>query len=261
LRFIEEAKQIENQNMKTKTQTTGSNVNKNKLAEDTLVFEPVDARIKYPSYKSFDEFIDVERLRALDGYINQRIRRRLQAQNDYKFYTGPYKLDTSIPDRPGSRMIYLAYSELPDSYFDLDRTEIWHPTEAANEFALLMDFIRTLPFQATGRMMIMYDDVPRVVPAHRDHVETEICHEFIWFRTNKRKPFYMLNHQTGEKKYVESYSAWFDSVNQFHGSDACEGLSFSIRVDGKFTDEFRERIPKPEVNVASTPSFWAAVLE
>ncbi len=220
----------------------------------------VDPRISYPSYKSFDEFIDVERLRALDGYITQRVKRRLQAQQkDYKFYTGPYKLDRSNPDRPGTRMIYLAYSEMPDSYFDLDKTELWHPTEAANEFAMLMDFIGTLPFKATGRMLIMYDNEPRPVPAHRDHIETEICHEFLWFRTNLKKPFYMLNHETGEKKYVEGYTAWFDSVNQFHGSDPYEGLSFSIRVDGTFIDEFRASIPKPEYNLASTPSFWACV--
>jgi len=219
----------------------------------------VDPRVSYPSYKSFDEFIDVERLRALDGYITQRVKKRLQSQKDYKFYTGPYKLDRSNPDRPGSRMIYLSYSELPDSYFDLDRTELWHRSEAANEFALLMNFIETLPFESTGRMLIMYDDAPRPVPAHRDHIETELCHEFLWFRTNLKKPFFMLNEKTGEKKYVEGYTAWFDSVNQFHGSDPFDGLSFSIRVDGKFTDEFRASIPKPEYNLASTPSFWAAL--
>jgi hypothetical protein len=144
---------------------------------DKLSFDAeVDPRITYPSYKSFDEFIDVDRLRSLDGYITQRIKRRLQTANDLKFYTGPYRLENGAPARPGSRMIYLAHSEKPDSYFDLDKTELWHPTIYANEFALLMDFIGTLPFQATGRMLIMYDDAPRVVPAHRDHIETNVCH-------------------------------------------------------------------------------------
>lgn len=219
----------------------------------------VDSRITYPSYKSFDEFIDIERLRSLDGYITQKIKRRIAAQNDYQFYTGPYRLENAGPDRPGTRMIYLSFSELPDNYFDLNRTEIWHPTAEANEFTLLMDFIRALPFRATGRMMILYDDVARPVTAHRDHIETGICHEFVWFRTNLKKPFYMLNHKTNEKLYIESYNAWFDTVNQYHGSDAREGLTFSIRVDGVFTDEFRAKIPKPETNAASTPSFWAAV--
>jgi hypothetical protein len=120
-----------------------------------------------------------------------------------------------------------------------------------------MDFIATLPFRETGRMLIMYDDVCRPVPAHRDHTDTEKCHDFIWFRTNLNKPFFMLNHRTQEKLYVESYSAWFDTVNQFHGTDPAEGLSFSVRVDGRFSDEFRRRIPTPEYNLASTPALWA----
>jgi len=187
------------------------------------------------------------------------VKRHITEEDDYKFYTGPYKLDDSIPDRPGSKMIYLASSKMPDNYFDLDRTELWRPTEAANEFSLLMDFIRTLPFAATGRMLIFYDDTPREVPAHRDHIKTNVLHEFIWFRTNLKKPFYILNGKTGEKKYIESYSAWFDSVNQFHGSDPYEGLAVSIRVDGIFTDEFRKMIPKPKINPASTPAFWASI--
>lgn len=246
--------------LKTTSETTKNSsiyMNPEKVIENL----EAEKRIKYPSYKSFDEFIDVERLRALDGYITQRIKRHIQTQKDLQFYTGPYRLDKSNPDKPGSRMIYLSYSKLPDNYFDLDKTELWHPTAASIEFALLMDFIKTMPFKATGRILIMYDDVARPVPAHRDHIETEICHDFVWFRTNLRKPFYILNHLTGEKKYVESYSAWFDTVNQFHGTDACEGLSFSIRVDGVFTDEFKARIPKPEKNPASAPALWASVSE
>ena len=217
----------------------------------------VDARVKYPCYKSFDDLIDVARLRSLDAYIRERIARRLEAQKDYRFYTGPYRLEPEKPDRPGSRMIYLAQSGLPDSYFDLDRTELWRPAPAAEEFSELMEFIATLPFESTGRMLIMYDDAAREVPAHRDHTSTDVCHEFIWMRTNLDKPFYMLNHRTGEKLYVESHSAWFDSVNQFHGSDAFDGLSFSIRVDGRFTEDFRKRIPRPAVNPASAPALWA----
>ena len=229
------------------------------VTEEIFDDAPVDPRIVYPSYKSFDEFIDVERLRSLDGYITQKIKRRIAAQNDYRFYTGPYRLQTDSPEHPGSRMIYLSYSELPDSYFDLDRTELWKPSANAGEFALLMDFIGTLPFKATGRMLIMYDDVARPVTAHRDHVETEVCHDFLWFRTNLKKPFYMLNHKTNEKFYVDTHTAWFDSVNQYHGTDPVEGLAFSIRVDGVFTDEFKAKIPKPPFNAASTPSYWACL--
>jgi hypothetical protein len=218
---------------------------------------PVDPRVRYPCYKSLDEFIDVEQLRSLDGYITERLHRRLAAEQDIEFYTGPYRLSADEPQRPGSRMVYLAQSLREDSYFDLDNTELWEPTADANEFGLLMDFIAMLPFKATGRMLIIYDNAGRAGPAHRDHVETELCHDFIWFRTNLRKPFYMLNHRTGEKGYVESYSAWFDTVNQFHGTDAHDGLGFSIRVDGIFTEAFQAHIPRPAFNLASTPALWA----
>lgn len=219
----------------------------------------VDGRIHYPSYKSFDEFIDVERLRSLDGYIAERIERHIKTEKE-DYFINYYRLDEAAPYQPGVREIWLSRTKpgTPYDYLDLDQTDLWERSEAADEFPLLMDFIETLPFKTTGRMLIIYDDAGKAVPAHRDHIETDICNEFIWFRTNLKKPFYVLNHETDEKKYVTSYSAWFDSVNQYHGSDAFDGLSFSIRVDGKFTDEFRNSIPKPEINLASTPSYWAS---
>src|SRR5688572_8845036 len=131
------------------------------------VLDHVEAPIVYPSYKSFDEFIDVGRLKSLDGYVAERIRRRMRAQADQKFYTGPFRLKGESPDRPGTRMIYLSQSKRPDSYYDLDRTELWEAAPAAEEFSELMEFIRALPFSSTGRMLIMYDDVARPVTPHR----------------------------------------------------------------------------------------------
>ncbi len=246
-----------NNSSRLKDDVQNKEIDKSPL-ENEPSFAPVDKRIVYPSYKSLDAFLDVERLRSLDGYIRNRIKRHLTEFDDMKFYTGPYTLNESGAGRPGSRMISLAESSLPDSYFDLDRTDLWKPAEAATEFLLLMDFIGTLPFKATGRILILYDDQPRDVPAHRDHTETDILHDFVWFRSNLRKPLYMLNCETGERKEVDGYSAWFDTVNQFHGASATEGLTFSLRVDGVFTDEFKAAIPKPPFNAASTPSYWAS---
>jgi hypothetical protein len=211
----------------------------------------------YPSYKDLDPFIDVQRLRALDLYLRERIERRLKKARDLAFYTGPFLLDGKAPHLPGSRLIYLSRSSREENYYDLDRTDIWNATEEAAEYSELMDFVATLPFKATGRMIIMYDDSGRAVPAHRDHDSADLCHEFVWFRTSLAKPFYMLNPDTGEKLYVRSHAAWFDTVNQYHGADPTGGLSFSIRVDGVFTDAFRAQIPFPPQNRASAASAWA----
>ncbi len=224
-----------------------------------------DARIEYPSYKSLDEFIDVERLKSLDEFMTERIRQRIASKNE-EYFLNAYRLDADSPHQPGAREIWLSRPKSVEStdaeisiYDALDKTELWEATEEAANYSLLMNFIKTLPFKATGRMLIIYDDAATNVPAHRDHLDADICHEFIWFRTNLRKPFYMLNHKTGVKKYVKGYTAWFDAVNQFHGTDPVDGLSFSIRVDGVFSDEFRRLIPVPEFNRASTPSLWAGI--
>ena len=211
----------------------------------------------YPSYKDLDRFIDVARLRALDGYIRERLERRLRQARDLAFYTGPFLLDRKAPDLPGSRLVYLSQSARGQDYYDLDRTELWHATEEAEEFRELTQFIADLPFEATGRAIIMYDDGGRAVSAHRDHDSAELCHEFIWFRTNFDKRFYMLDPESGDKLYVRSHSAWFDTVNQFHGADASGGLSFSIRVDGRFSDALRRRIPYPASVRSSAPALWA----
>jgi hypothetical protein len=215
------------------------------------------ATARYPSYKNLDPFIDVEQLKALDEFITERLQQRLAEAQDRQFYTGPFLLDAEAPDRPGSRMVYLSRSREPENYYDLDRTSLWEPTPDAEEFAPLMDFIATLPFAATARMLIMYDGSGRAVSAHKDHDSPELCHEFIWFRTNRRKPFYMLDPETGEKLVVASHAAWFDTVNQFHGADASGGLSFSIRVDGVFSDALRAQIPFPIENRAAAPTLWA----
>jgi hypothetical protein len=214
----------------------------------------------YPSYMGLDPYIDVDRLRALDGYVRERIERRIDAARDLKFYTGPFLLKDAAPKLPGSRMVYLSRSMREEDYYDLNRTELWEPSEDAADFPELMDFIATLPFKGTARMLIIYDESGRAVSAHRDHDSAELCHEFIWFRTNLDKPFYMLNPETGERLDVAGHSAWFDTVNQYHGADETGALSFSIRVDGVFSDEFRAMIPFPEVNRASAPSVWATAM-
>ncbi len=217
----------------------------------------VDPEIRYPSYKSFDEFIDLAALKALDGYIQERFATR--DKNDELFWAGLFTPNPgSDNQRPGSRIVWLTeqIGENHD-YFNLDRPEFWRETEAAQEFSEVMAFVRTLPFKSTGRIMLMYDLNGKAVTAHRDHPRTEVCNEFIWFRLNPIKPLYMMNSVTREREDVEGYSAWFDTVNQFHGVDAAEGLSISLRVDGTFTDELRALIPTPTRNPASTASLWA----
>lgn len=96
-------------------------------------------------------------------------------------------------------------------------------------------------------MLIIFDEGNHGTRAHRDHNHFHLCHDFIWLRINFEKEFFILNPNTGEKKYIESHSAWFDTVNQFHGEVPKKQLTYSVRIDGIFADEFRSQIPVPPI--------------
>jgi hypothetical protein len=213
----------------------------------------------YPSYVDFDPFIDVAALRALDAFMVERIEHHIRTEQQ-SFFLNEHRLDPNSAYVPGVREIWLTRTRpgTPYDYLDLDKAEKWELAPAAVEFAPLIDFVRRLPFSAVGRVIVIYDDGGNCVPAHRDHLEVDKCHEFIWMRTNLGKQFYVLDAENGRKAYVRSNSAWFDTVNQFHGADGFDGLSFSIRVDGTFDPSLRQQIPQFENGGADVPALWAA---
>src|SRR5215204_3100871 len=125
----------------------------------------LDLRIPYPSYKSLDHFIDLKRLKSLDGYLTEKIQQKISA-GTADFFMNEHRLDSATPHQPGAREIWLTRTlpGTPYNYLDLNNPRLWERTAEATEFSLLMDFIETLPFQQTGRMLIIYDNAGSEVP-------------------------------------------------------------------------------------------------
>lgn len=213
--------------------------------------------VRYPSYKSMDAFVDVERLRSLDATLRERVARFLSEGETRAFDTGIMKANPLARRRPGSRLIELTASTRPFRYYDVLEPSLWRPTPAAEVFSDVMDFVRTLPFAQISRVIVMCDPEGRAVTVHRDHAYAAVLQEFVWFRTSLDKPFFVTDRRRRERRYVRSFCAWFDTVNQLHGADATGKPSISLRVDGRFDDALRARIPTPATNPASTPSLWA----
>ena len=220
---------------------------------------PLDPRIRYPCYKSFDDYLDVERLRSLDALLRQRIPACLDSGRDViRFDAGPLRLRLRDRRETGPRIIRLT-SSASQGYLDIAKPELWQATPYAQAFPELMEFVGTLPFQATARIIIICDRKGRRTAPHRDHGFADVRHEFVWLRTNLDKKLFLFDPRSGRTEYVSSYSAWFDTVNQYHGADAADQLTFSIRVDGVFSDQLRRQIPTPSCNPASTAALWASL--
>lgn len=188
-----------------------------------------------------EDRIDVERLQSMDATLQRKLREFIgpDARPTRSFYAGE-RLDPTQPTHIGTKAIALM-NQIEGDYDRIHDPTCWKPSEFAEEFPELMDFINDLPFKGYGRAFIIFDETGLDEPVHRDHGDPDLCQEFIWFRTNQLKRFYIYDKQRKQKHHVDQLACWFDT-RHYHGTDPAEGLSISIRVDGVFTDELREHV-------------------
>ena len=116
-------------------------------------------------------------------------------------------------------------------------------TDNAKYFPKLLEFINNAPFKEYGRIEIFVCDANNGVPEHTDAMDDDDPNrppgDFLWFtpRGNDKK-FYVWDDK-GNKHYA-SHISWFNERDP-HGSDPVPYSTYSIRVDGIFKDEFREK--------------------
>lgn len=102
-------------------------------------------------------------------------------------------------------------------------------------------------FTHLGRIIIFKAEHDCLMPFHRDLIlpnettYTNHRHEFVHFRTNLDKPFYIWDPETDEKILANSHATFFNDQD-WHSGGRTNKQTYSIRVDGIFTDQFRKRI-------------------
>lgn len=193
-------------------------------------------------WQELDEFIDVEGLRSLGPAITERLRTLEERFPDWpRRFSIESNRDHAATTRP--KTLYLTRSRRNGSFKKWLRDyESWKPTRAAPHFEDLMAFIRTLPFERTSRIFLIFDDQALSTPAHVDHPPSRRRPEFIWLRPTLHKRFFLQAGPSAERSYLEGHSVWFDSGRVFHGVEGREGFALSIRIDGEFTHPFRRQL-------------------
>lgn len=80
-----------------------------------------------------------------------------------------------------------------------------------------------------------------------EHYDPEVINEkgtpseFIHIKTDLDRPFYMIDPATHKKTYMNTRVAWWDE-NDWHGGEPIQRPTYTLRINGGFSKEFKEKI-------------------
>ena len=119
--------------------------------------------------------------------------------------------------------------------------EEWEP--AADNFPLLKEYIKTLPFKNIGRVLFFTTYPNAGVVTHRDSIVSEHRdHNINLFFTSSR-PSFIWDEITNERTYLDkSARSYFFNNRDYHGVDPEPVFRYTLRIDGTFTDELCEKL-------------------
>jgi hypothetical protein len=68
----------------------------------------------------------------------------------------------------------------------------------------------------------------------------DLVKEFIHIKTDCDRPFYIIDPETGERVFMNTRAAWWNE-NIWHGGLPIQRPTYTLRINGNFTEEFRTR--------------------
>lgn len=148
----------------------------------------------------------------------------------------------------------------PYIYYFLWEQGDWHDrqaernlTEEAHFFPNTVEWVKNLmtngTFENIGRVIFFHREADGVAFEHRDldgtkGIQTGYTphrNEFIHIRPNLKSPFYLWDPDLKNRTYINTRAAWWNDQD-WHGGDRIMQQSWGLRIDGKFTKEFRKRL-------------------
>lgn len=156
----------------------------------------------------------------------------------YKLYNGLYNASTVcyLRNFKGGNLGNYAMKGR-EEYFEDDSNFVNFPN-----LKLWIETLKGKVFSEMGRIIFFIHEHDCELPVHTDGTGyVPHKNEFIWFNPTGSKNFYIWNEETNEKNYVQSKAAFFNDLD-LHGGDRNNRQTWTLRIDGVFTDEFRKNI-------------------
>jgi len=209
-----------------------------------FTFDDMSYRVNWkPIYQALDEF------KALpDGPLKQAGMKLMPSNfNDYKQRN---KFTRYLKMAMGAYDPYIYYFLWEEGSWD-DRTAKRKLTEEAQYFPNVVNWVEQLQgtiFEHIGRVIFFHCDHDGIPFEHRDldarngiNVAKPHRNEFIHIRPNTKKAMYLWDPENKDKTYLNTRAAWWNDQD-WHGGERIMEQSYSLRIDGKFTEEFRKKL-------------------
>lgn len=187
-----------------------------------------------PLYKSYEELLKLPKDNAIrlnghdlaDNELSTYLKFALGGYDLYSFYviydfTEGWREDSNIR---GRNTIADYFPEVISWIDELVERRVFSHIGRATFFV-----------QEAGGISFEHHD-PSVDPEKPD-----ITSEFIHVRPNIDRPFYVRDSETLEKFYIETRAGYWNDQD-YHGGDPVLKPTYSFRVDGKFTEEFKKQL-------------------
>lgn len=197
-----------------------------------------------PIYQAMEEFTD---LPAHDP-IKKAGLKLMPA--DFKNFQERNKFTRFIKLALGAYDPYIYYYLWEEGSWD-DRTAPRKLTPEAAYFPGTVEWVEKLEgsiFQNIGRVIFFHCEADGIPFEHRDldakngiDIVKPHRNEFIHIRPNTKKAMYLWDPETKNKTYLNTRAAWWNDVD-WHGGERIMEQSYSLRIDGKFTDNFRKQL-------------------
>lgn len=130
-------------------------------------------------------------------------------------------------------------------YLDKANDELYTWNDNIKHFPKLKGWLDSLigtVFTHFGRTLFFIHEHDCKLLTHRDGTQYRPHKtEFIWFNPTENKSFYIYNEDTLERHYVKSKAAFFNDLDM-HGGDPTPHMTWSLRIDGVFTEDFRQKL-------------------
>jgi hypothetical protein len=197
-----------------------------------------------PIYQAMEEFMELHK----DDPIYQG---GIDLFKDFTNYKQRNKFTRYLKMAMGAYDPYIYYFLWEEGSWD-DRTAPRKLTEEAQYFPgtvkWVEDMITNNIFEHIGRVIFFHCEADGIPFEHRDldaknGINNHGPHrnEFIHIRPNTKKAFYIWDPEHKNKIYLNTRAAWWND-NDWHGGEKIMEQSYSLRIDGKFTEDFRKKL-------------------